>query len=369
MVKSLYKKEVKMNERIKKIREYLEEEEYDCILLTSPFDILYLLNINQSFNYIELNIVLLVTQKKLFFILTPINLWMVKQFLPDEIEIIESETEPYINNRFRYIKEIRDIIEKENMGSIALPDIQYIDVSEKCIRVQNPVHTIAAIKDKEEIKLIKKSAEILTKAFQKVMEAMEKNITELELRNIADIELHKAGSEKRAFPTKVAFGKKTSNVFPVSTMNKLNDDDIVMIDMGGMYRGYTAEMARTIYYGNSDAKKDEIYNIVISAYNKLRDFLKPGVIASSVDGIVRDHFKEMKHEQFFFHPLGESTGLVKGGITLAPGSQDVIKPGMVFVVEPALYIPDWGGVKIKETILITEEGIEELTGGPEPNNE
>lgn len=358
-----------MNERIDKIRDYLKEKEYDCILLNSPFDILYLLKINQSFNYIELNTVLLVTQDKLFFISTPVNIWMVNQFLPDDIEVIESETEPYIINHYRYIKEIREIIERENIKSIGLTDIQYIDVSDKCIRVQNPVHTIAAIKEKEEIGFIRKSAGILTESFHKVMEAMEKDITELELRNIADIELHNAGSEKRAFPTKVAFGKKTSNVFPVSTMNRLNDDDIAMIDMGGMYGGYTTEMARTIYYGNSDARKDEIYNMVISAYHKLRNFLKPGVIASSVDAVVRDYFREMKHEQYFFHPLGESTGLVKGGITLAPGSEDVVKPGMVFVIEPALYVPGWGGVKIKETILITEEGIEELTGGPEPNNE
>ncbi len=354
-----------MNERIEKIRKYLEEIKIECLLVDSPFDMLYLLHINQSYNYIELNCILLITHKKIFIISTPLTLSIVKEYLPKSVEIIQAETRAFIEKHFRYIKEVREIIEKEKIETIGLISAQYIDASDGCVRVENPIPSLAAVKTDEELEFIRKSAVILRNVFKKVKAQIVEGCGEIELRNIIDVELYKEGSEKRAFPTKVAFGRKTANIYPVSTMERLKENDTILMDMGSVYKGYIAEMARTLFYGETDAQQNEIYDIVLSAYKKMKAFLKPGIIASAADAVVRDYFKEMGHSQFFFHPLGESTGLVQGGISLAPNSQEVLKSGMVFVVEPALYLPDWGGVKIKETILIIDDGIEELTGGPE----
>ncbi len=354
-----------MNERIEKVRTYLYEEKLGCLLIDSPFDILYMLHIEQSFNYIELNLVLLITAQELFLIATPISLSAVEEHLPENIHTVEADTAHFVANRSRYLHEVYDIIEKENLESIGLTSVQYVDVSDKCVRVENPIPFIAAIKSDEEIQYIKKSASILKTVYQKIKDEIQTGCGEIELRNRIDIELHNAGSERRAFPTKVAFGKKTAAIFPVSTMDRLQENDIVTIDIGGMYRGYIAEMARTIFHGELDAQKKAINEVVLTAYRKVMDFLKPGIVASSVDAIARDYFKEMGHDQYFFHVLGESTGLVKGGISLAPAERSVIKPGMVFVIEPGLSMPGWGGVKIKETVRITEEGVEELCGGPE----
>lgn len=354
-----------MNERIGKIREYLKKEEIGCLLVDSPFDIFYLLHINQSFNYVELNFILLITQSKIFLISNGLTLSLIKEYLPEDIEIIEAETSSFLENHFRYIKEVREVVSKEEFGKIGLTSAQYIDVSDRCVRVKNPIPTLAAVKTDEEIEFIRKSASILKNVYKKIKNNIVQGCGEIELRNIIDVELHREGSERRAFPTKVAFGKKTANIFPVSTMERLKNDDIVLIDMGGVYKGYIAEMARTSFNGKEDAKYNEIYNIVLTVYKKMKEFLKPGIMASAGYAVVREYLNEMKHIQYFYHPLGESTGLVKGGISLAPDNQEVLKSGMVFVVEPALYLPGWGGVKIKETILISEDGSEELTGGPE----
>lgn len=352
-----------MNERIEKVRAYLKEENLGCLLVDSPFDALYLLHIEQSFNYIELNLVLLITSGDIFLFATPINLSPIEGHLPGNIRLVEVDTSIFVTNRSRYLHEIRQIIEREHLESIGLTSVQYVDVSDKCVRVENPIPFIAAIKTDDEIHHIEKSASMLKTVYRNIKDEIQTGCGEIELRNRIDIELHHAGSERRAFPTKVAFGKKTSTIYPVSTMDKLQENDIVSIDMGGMYRGYIAEMARTIFHGEVDATAQAIREIVLTAYRKVLDFLKPGIVASSVDAIARDHFREMGHDQYFYHVLGESTGLVKGGISLAPGEQSVIRPGMVFVIEPALYVPGWGGVKIKETVLITEEGAEELCGG------
>ncbi|MCK4585153.1 M24 family metallopeptidase [candidate division WOR-3 bacterium] len=354
-----------MNEQIEKIREYINEEKIGCLLIDSPFDILYLLHINQSFNYIELNFILLLTPDKVILISNPLTLSLIKEYLPEIVEVIEAETTPFIENHFRYIKEVRDVIEKEKVERMGLASVKYIDVSDRCVRVENPIPYFAAVKTDEEIEFIRKSASILRNVYKRVKDKIVNGCGEIELRNIIDVELHQEGSERRAFPTRVAFGKKTANIFPVSTMERLRDNDIVLIDMGAVYKGYIAEMAKTLFYGETDVKQQEIYNIVLSAYKKMKEFIKPGIIASAADAVVRNYFEEMGHAQYFFHPLGESTGLVKGGISLSPNNQEVLKSGMVFVVEPALYLPDWGSVKIKETILIKEDGIEELTGGPE----
>jgi Xaa-Pro aminopeptidase len=355
-----------MNERIKKVYEYLDHENIDCLLLDSPFDILYLLHINESFNYIELNTVLLITKEKNVMISTPLTLPLLKEYLSQEIETIECSTTSFVKNRYRFVEEIKAFIDSQKIKKIGLTSVQYLDISKNCVRVDNPVPYIAAVKSDEEIGLIKKSSQILMNVFENIKDHISKGCGEIELRNSVDVELHKEGIERRAFPTKVAFGKKTSQLFPVSTMDTLGEDDMVLIDIGSVYKGYIAEMARTIFFGELTAKQREIYDIVFTGYQKMKDFLKPGIVASAVDEIVRGHFRDLGHDQFFFTPLGESTGMVKGGITLAPNNKEVIKPGMVFVVEPGLYLPDWGGIKIKETILVTEDGIEELTGGPEP---
>jgi len=242
-----------------------------------------------------------------------------------------------------------------------------LDTNENCIRVKNPVPLLAAIKSNEEIKLIRKSAHLLRNVYEEIKKDIVTGCSEIELRNKVDVQLHKQGLEKRAFPTRIAFGKKTSNTFPVSTMEILKENDIVTLDMGGLLKGYMADFGRTVFHGKVDAKKKEVYDIVLKAYKKMKSFVKPGIVASSVDAVVRDCFLELGHSQFFFHPLGESLGFVKGGIALKPNNNEIIKTGMTFVVEPALYLPNWGGVKIKETILVTEQGIEELTGGPEQN--
>ncbi|TET21771.1 MAG: M24 family metallopeptidase [Candidatus Cloacimonadota bacterium] len=226
-----------MNKRIENIIEYLQEKNISCLLVDTPFDVLYLLHINQSFNYIELNIILLITKNKVFLVANPLSLALIQEFLPGGIETIEAETTAYVENHSRYLKEIREIIKKESLNSIGLTSVQYIDASEMCIRVENPIPYFAGIKTEEEIDLVRNSAAILKKVYAKINDMIYDGCGEIELRNLIDIELHNQGIEKRAFPTKVAFGKKTATIFPVSTMEKLKKNDIILIDMGGMYKG------------------------------------------------------------------------------------------------------------------------------------
>ncbi|OQX56425.1 MAG: hypothetical protein B5M53_01510 [Candidatus Cloacimonas sp. 4484_209] len=350
-----------MNERVSNIRKILDNEGVDCLLIDSPYDVLYILEINQSFNYVELNIVLLLSKDEIYLISNPLAVPFIKEFLPQRINLIEAEVSSFKKNHFRYIKEIREIIGSKKFKKIGLTSAQYIDISENCVRMRNPIQLMAAVKDENEIELLRKSSSILKNVYSKLKDKISEGIGEIELRNIIDVELHKEGIERRAFPTKVAFGKKTSNLFPVSTMQTLNKGDIVLIDFGGVYKGYIAEMARTFVYGDAEAKYTEIYDIVSTIYKKVIEFLKPGVVASAVDTLVKDYLNEVGHIQYFYQPLGESTGIIKGGITLAPGSNEILKQGMTFVIEPALYIPDWGGIKIKDTVLITENGAITLT--------
>jgi len=216
-----------MNERVNNIRKILDKEDIDCLLIDSPYDILYILGINQSFNYVELNIVLLLSENEIYLISNPLIVPFIKDFLPQKIKVIEAEVSSFKKNHFRYIKEIREIINSKKFKKIGLTSAQYIDISERRIRMRNPVQLMAAIKDEKEIELLKKSSSILKNVYSKLKEKISEGIGEIELRNIIDVELHNEGVERRAFPTKVAFGKKTSNLFPVSTMQKLKKGDIV----------------------------------------------------------------------------------------------------------------------------------------------
>ena len=217
-------------------------------------------------------------------------------------------------------------------------------------------------KSKEEIKNIEKAAKITLKALTKIPQYFKEGITEKELARIFDSISAELGSEKPSFDTIVSFGKNAALPHHMPDSTKLRNGDLVVVDAGAVVNGYCSDMTRTFVFGKDERleKEREMINVVKEAQRLAINAMKEGRKGSDVDKAARsyiDTYANGKYKGTFIHSLGHSVGIeVHDGFALSPGSNVVLKRGMVFTAEPGIYVVGFGGVRIEDDVLITEKG-------------
>jgi Xaa-Pro aminopeptidase len=135
-----------------------------------------------------------------------------------------------------------------------------------------------------------------------------------------------------------------------------------VIDMGARYEGYCADLTRTVWVGEPDARLREVYPVVEGAVEAVLERLNPGAVGSDLDGAARGYIEARGHGDAFVHGLGHGVGLrVHEGPSAGKTSKDELQPGNTLTIEPGAYYPEWGGVRIEDVVLVTEDGFEVLT--------
>jgi Xaa-Pro aminopeptidase len=138
--------------------------------------------------------------------------------------------------------------------------------------------------------------------------------------------------------------------------------DFIVIDMGCVYQGYCSDLTRTLVVGKPDAKQLEIYNTVLKAQLAALEALRPGLTGKEVDTIAREIIKEAGYDRNFGHSLGHGVGLeIHEEPRLSQYNEEPLAPGVVVTVEPGIYLPGWGGVRIEDLVVVTDEGCDILT--------
>ena len=227
------------------------------------------------------------------------------------------------------------------------------------------VWNLRKVKDEEEIKLIRKAAEITSRAMEKAYEIVQPGMTEIEAVAEIEYEMRKAGAWGYAFETLLASGPRTAYCHGYCTEKKIKKGELVVIDLGAVYKGYRADMTRTLVVGKPSKKQEKIFNIVREAQEKAFQSVKSGKKAKDIDAIARNFIKEAGYGEYFVHGLGHGVGLnVHEPPTLNSESKDKLKAGNVVTIEPGIYIPGFGGVRIEDTVLVKRRGAERLTKGP-----
>ncbi|RLI21375.1 hypothetical protein DRO54_03885 [Candidatus Bathyarchaeota archaeon] len=227
------------------------------------------------------------------------------------------------------------------------------------------VWNLRKVKDEKEIELIQKAAEITSKAMQKAYEIVQPGMTEIEATAEIEYEMRKAGAWGYAFETLLASGPRTAYCHGYCTEKKIEKDELVVIDLGAVYKGYRADMTRTLVVGKPSKKQEKIFNIVKEAQERAFQSVKSGKKAREVDAVARNFIKEAGYGEYFVHGLGHGVGLdVHEPPTLNSESKDRLKAGNVVTIEPGIYIPGFGGVRIEDTVLVKRRNAERLTKGP-----
>lgn len=227
------------------------------------------------------------------------------------------------------------------------------------------VQELRAVKDAAEIGLIREAARIADECVGQMVEWLRPGLSEREVAAEIDYRLRKLGADKPAFDTIVASGPRAALPHARPTGRKLRAGDFVVMDFGAEVGQYPSDITRTVAIGKADEKQREAYQIVLEAQELAIRAIRPGVSGKDVDSVARDHIASAGYRDNFGHGLGHGLGRgVHDGPAFSPLSKTVLKEGMVVTVEPGIYIPGWGGVRIEDDVLLTAEGCELLTHYP-----
>jgi len=232
------------------------------------------------------------------------------------------------------------------------------------IPIGEPVKALRTIKDSEEIKLLRRAARLTFRVLGKVMSGVTQGQTEFDLAGRLTNGMWRAGGAP-SFPPIVASGAHSSQPHAVALRHSIGEESVLLVDLGVESDNYNSDMTRTFVLGNFPRRFKTIYRAVLSAQRQAIRAIRPGVQASLIDGAARDYLEKRGYGSYFGHSLGHGVGLeVHERPVIGPRSTDILKEGMVFTVEPGVYIPGWGGIRIEDTVLVTENGCEILTKYP-----
>lgn len=225
------------------------------------------------------------------------------------------------------------------------------------------VEKLRVVKSAWEIELIRKALKIAETAFGELRKMLRPGVTEKELANELEILLRRGGASQSAFETIVAFAANASRPHARAGSSTLGRNSSVLIDWGARLEGYNSDLTRNLVVGKVASRFEELYQVVLDAQKAGIQAAGPGIGTSEVDAAARCVIAEAGYAERFGHALGHGVGLeVHEAPTLRNKSEDVLVPGMVVTIEPGIYIPDWGGIRIEDMVLITDDGCEVLSG-------
>lgn len=233
------------------------------------------------------------------------------------------------------------------------------------IPLNNPIKQLRMIKDIVEIEILKEAAELGSKGFDFICTLLREGISESELALELEIFWKKAGSKTLAFDPIIAFGANSSMPHYQVGNEKLKKGYVVLMDVGVNYRNYHSDMTRVVFYGDPDPKLLKIYEIVQKAQAAALALCKPGTRIGDLDASARDYITAQGYGNQFTHSLGHGVGLEIHELPILrnqpPHSDQHLEAGMVITIEPGIYLPGVGGVRIEDTVVITPTGHEDLT--------
>jgi Xaa-Pro aminopeptidase len=232
----------------------------------------------------------------------------------------------------------------------------------KLISLNNFVEEIRAVKDAEEIEYITKACEIVDAAFESVITRLDPTMTEKQLAWELEKALREHGSESIPFDVIVGSGPNAALPHAKPSDRVIGDGGPIVIDMGAKYRGYASDLTRTIYSGEANDKFIEIYFVVQKAQQKAIENIKQGMTGKAADALARKVIDKAGFGGAFGHSLGHGVGFAEHEMPyLSPSSREKLTDGMVFTIEPGIYLTGWGGIRIEDTVVMEGGKVKLLT--------
>jgi len=342
--------------RINHIKRILREGKVDGILITNLENIRYLSGFTGSDGAV------MITENKGYFLTDSRYTTQAREEV-SEFEVIQYK---------KKIEGLSDLITDLGLKGIGFEaqDLTYQAHSKLAERVNEGglipinerVKNIRTVKDDGEIGLIKRAIDIASTSLRENVRRIMPGNQEREIALELEFSMRRNGADSIAFDTIVVSGDRSALPHGKPSEKRIQRGDSVIIDYGAGYRGYYSDETRTFFCGKPNRRQKEVYQIVKDAHDKAISSVRPGIKAMEVDAITRGWIKDAGYGEYFGHGTGHGVGLaVHENPVIGPESEDIVEEGMVFTIEPGIYIPGWGGVRIEDMVLVTGNGCEVLT--------
>ena len=234
--------------------------------------------------------------------------------------------------------------------------------SREVLDVSGAFDSSRMIKDPDELKALSKAAKIISAVVDDVPNLVEEGMTERALKATIDYRMVEEGADSPSFESIVAFGENSAFPHYSAGDRKVRKGDNILIDIGASYQRYCSDITRTFFFGQASADQKEAYSTVLEAQERAIKGIREGVTGKAVHQIAAHTIDRSKFKGRFTHGLGHSLGLeVHDGLGLSPRNPNKLKKNMVLTVEPGIYIPRQGGVRIEDDVVVTKDACKVLT--------
>ena len=345
--------------RLAALRAYLDENKVNAVLINK------LANVQYFSGFTGDSTVLIITHKKNILVTDGRYMEQAKQEAP-RFELVKQEEGLW--------KKVSEVLTEIGLLSIGfecneLRVSAYDKLKELVPKLKLTSLTLdelRQVKDETEIAKVEVACEIADKAFAEIVKFIRPGLREIEVAAELEYIMRKLGAQRIAFDTIVASGLRGCLPHGTATEKIIRTGEFVTMDFGAIYEGYNSDMTRTVFIGRADEKQRKVYNSVLSAQYLGLKTIKAGVSGKDVDATVRAALEKDGFAQYFPHGLGHGVGIeIHEEPRLSKHSTcEALKANMIVTDEPGVYIPNFGGIRIEDTVLVTEGVARALTKSP-----
>jgi Xaa-Pro aminopeptidase len=342
---------------LEKLRQSMREHEIQTLWVSNPANVRYLSNFSTPKDG-----KVLVTLEESFLITD--DRYLVQSKLESKIPVKIARFEAVLEFVHEIVQGRPTGFEADDTSYKQFDELRSLNVPLR--PVENLVDKLRAIKTLAELEKIREAARLNDLALKKVLPKIVPGAIEREIALDLEIEMRRAGADACAFEITVASGERSAMPHGGASGKVIGDNELVTIDMGAVFQGYLSDMTRTYAIGDPGEELKNIHRIVARAHQAALETVRAGVKAFDVDFAARDIITKAGYGEYFGHSVGHGVGL---NIHEQPSvsfrsEENKLEAGMVITIEPGIYLPDKGGVRIEDLILVTEDGFEFLSNAP-----
>ncbi|MFS0864552.1 M24 family metallopeptidase [Fredinandcohnia sp. 179-A 10B2 NHS] len=358
-----------MNQRLQQVSNWLKEKDISCGFITSTPNVFYLTNFYTEPH--ERLLGLFVFQDEEPILICPNMEVSQARSAGWQYEIIGfSDTDnPWeliqksLSKRNLAISKIA--LEKEHLTVDRFEKVKELYPSVELVSAEEKLHMLRMIKENKEVAILKEAAKLADFGVEVGVAAIAEGKTELDVLATIEFELKKKGIRQMSFDTMVLTGLKTAAPHGKPGLDPIRKGDLVLFDLGVVLDGYCSDITRTVAFGHVSEAQTEVYNTVLKAQLAAVEACKPGIRVGDIDRTARTIISDAGYGYYFTHRIGHGLGIdVHEFPSMNETNDMLLQKGMSFTIEPGIYVPEIGGVRIEDDMIITSNGAETLTKFP-----
>ena len=353
-------------ERIANLRAFVQQQQLDAALITTPKHVYYLTGFYSDPHERFMGLVIPAEGEP-----TLIVPALDREAAAAVSHVKQIDTHTDVQDPYEVLKralpaEVKQFgLEKGHMTVARFEAVSEAVGASRYVDVDQPLREMRLIKSEDEIARMKHAIRLVEDALREALKKVKPGVAEKEIVAELEFQMKRLGADGPSFDTMVLAGEKSALPHGNPGDRQIGEGELLLFDIGVEADGYVSDITRTFAVGQINEQLKDIYETVLEANKAAIAAVRPGVTFAHLDKTARDVIAAKGYGEYFVHRLGHGLGMeVHEYPSIHSENQDVLRPGMVFTIEPGVYVPGVGGVRIEDNVLVTEDGVEVLTSFP-----